>query len=98
MSKKNGGGILSFITGVVAGAAVGILVAPDNGRSTRDRLSYRLDKYQDMLQDVMGDLMSKRNLSGSHAKSESQRVISDAIAQAERLKEEVDALRNQISH
>ena len=95
MSKNSGSSFLAFILGAAAGAAAGILYAPDKGSNTRDRLTYRLDKYRKTLQDLVDDLVSQKENGFSAARDSSERVVNDAKEKAERLLEDVDEL---ISH
>ncbi|MDQ3291101.1 MAG: YtxH domain-containing protein [Bacteroidota bacterium] len=97
MSKKVTTTLLAFLSGVATGAAFGVLYAPDKGRETRDRLSYQLDKYRDMLKDLTDLLRSNREAPQSAARSEGQRVIQDAKDKAEKLLSDVDLLINQIN-
>ncbi len=90
------GSLLAFITGAMAGTIFGILYAPDKGSNTRDRLTYRLDKYKEKLEELLEDLGEGNDLPPSTAKSEGQRVISDAQLKAEKLLEDVDDLIGQI--
>ncbi len=97
MSKHSGNSLLAFLLGAAAGAAIGILYAPDKGSNTRDKLSYRLDKYKKMLEDLLDDLIEgKGELPFSQAKNEGQKVVSQAKEKAEKLLEDVDSLINQI--
>ena len=90
MSNKSGT-LLAFLMGAATGAILGILYAPDKGSNTRDKLSYRLDKYKKMLEDMLDDLMDgKEDIPTSKAKSEGEKVINEAKEKAERLLEDVD--------
>lgn len=94
MSK--GSFLATFIAGAAAGALLGILYAPDKGSNTRDKLTYRLDKYKRMLEEMLDDLIAGNELAGNEAKSHSQKVVSDAKEKAERLLEDVDELLSQM--
>jgi len=78
--------------GTVTGVLIGILYAPDKGSNTRDRLSYKLDKYKSMLEEMIDDLISGKEFPVSAAKTEGQKVIDDAKERAEKLLEDVDNL------
>ena len=96
MSKKSGI-TLAFLFGAAAGAMLGILYAPDKGKETREKLSFQLDKYRSMLQDLINDIVSGRETPlTSEAKSQGQKVVDEAKNKAERLLEDVDELLEQI--
>lgn len=88
--------LLAFVAGVATGTALGILYAPDKGINTRDRLSYRLGKYREQLQNLIADLIRQTELPESLAKTEGKRVVDDAREKAERLLSDVEALMGQI--
>jgi gas vesicle protein len=97
MSKKLTNALLAFVSGAATGAAFGVLYAPDKGRETRDRLTYQLYRYRDMLKELTDGLRDGREELPSTAKSEGQRVIRDAKDKAEKLLGDVDSLINQIN-
>ena len=96
MSKKTTA-MIAFLSGAAAGAAFGMLFAPERGRETRDRLSFRLDKYRDLLRDMTEELLTAKDNTPSAAQSEGQKVIKDAKDKAEKLLSDVDSLINQIN-
>lgn len=95
MSRKSDS-FLAFVTGILAGTAIGILFAPEKGSNTRDKLSYRLDKYKDKLKELIDQLMEEGDLPESSARAEGQKIINDARNKAERLLVDVENLMDEI--
>lgn len=94
--SKNSNSLLTFILGAGIGAAAGILFAPDSGNNTRDRLSYQLLRYKEELEELVKELVEGKNLPLNEAKSEGNKVISEAKNKAENLLNDVNRLIEQI--
>lgn len=95
MSKTSNS--LAFILGTSLGATLGILFAPDSGGNTRDRLTYQLSRYKDELEDLVKDLVDGKNMPLNEARSEGNKVITDAKNKAENLLNDVNKLIDQIN-
>ena len=85
-----------LVTGIAVGSLFGLLYAPDKGKITRDRLSFRLSKYREQINALLQDLGGSIDQPETSSKNEGQRVVNDAREKAERLLEDVDRLMAQI--
>lgn len=70
---------MAFLAGAAAGALLGVLLAPERGDVTREKISRQAD-------DLLGDL--EEQWESGYAKLRS--LAEDAIAEAERLSEQAE--------
>lgn len=97
MSKKGSNALMAFLAGAAVGAVLGILYAPDKGSNTREKLSYKLDKYKKLLEEYLADLVSgKETPLTTEAKSQGQKVVNETQDKAQQLLDDVDALLEQL--
>ena len=94
--NKNSNSLFTFVLGAGIGAVMGILFAPDSGNNTRDRLSYQLLRYKDELEELVKQLVDGKNLPLNEARSEGNKVITEAKNKAENLLNDVNRLIEQI--
>lgn len=95
MSKRSNS-TLAFLLGAATGVILGILYAPDKGSSTRDKLSFLVDKYKNELEEIIESMIEREEGTSTVAKEKGKKVISDAKDKAEKLLKDVDDLIGQI--
>ena len=84
---------LGFLIGGASGFALGLLLAPDEGRQLRRRVAYLLDRWAADLSGIVDRLDDERVDSDARARADA--LVSDARQQAEALLHEADALISQ---
>lgn len=82
-----------FVGGAV-GFAMGVLLAPDEGREMRQRVSYLLDRWGKEVADFVDQLGSDDHAS-SEARQNAQAVVSDAREKAQEILSEAEAIMDE---
>jgi len=83
---------LGVLTGIGAGLALGLLLAPNDGRHLRRRVAYLLDHWADDLAGVVRRLDDDDSPATSVARAKADALVADARVQAQALLSEADAL------
>ena len=96
MSKNSTNSFISLIVGLIIGGILGVLFAPDKGNNTRDRLTFRLNKYKRKLEDLLDEIIDEKDSIDSEAKTKSKKVVIDAKTKAEKLLKDVDGILSKI--
>ena len=94
--SRSGGSFFAFLFGLISGAIVGILFAPDKGTNTRDRLSFQIDKYKKRLEELANELVEGTELEDNNEKKKGNKVVDETKGKAEKLLEDVNGLISQI--
>lgn len=96
MKKSGKGFLIGLLTGITAGSVFALLYAPDTGKNTRGRISYRLNFYIDELKSLIEQLKDEQEKIKSQAKEDSDKVIEDAKMRADGLIKEAESLLDNI--
>ena len=96
MSKNSINSFISLLVGLMLGGILGILFAPDKGNNTRDRLSFRLDRYKRKLENLIDDIIDEKDNTNSEAKINSEKVVNKVTSKAEKLLKDVDGILSKI--
>lgn len=96
--SKSGNFIAGILTGALAGSILALLYAPDTGKNTRDRLSYRLSSYRDELNELIDQLRQEKQHLISEAKDKGDKVVQAAKEKADDLIKEAETLLESIEN
>jgi len=87
MASDSNNSILStLIIGLAAGAALGILFAPDKGSNTRAHLKFKLAHYKEQLKDLLEELETRKDaVIESEELSDTKETAAELVAEVEKL-------------
>ncbi|MDX2303752.1 MAG: YtxH domain-containing protein [Microscillaceae bacterium] len=79
---------LGVITGAAAGSLIGILFAPNEGKHTRDRISFQVSRMQSKLR----TLIAEKEILLNEAKSQGEEHVHFVEQQAKRIDQQINNL------
>lgn len=89
-------GLVAAAVGAAAGFVVGVLVAPEEGRKLRQRAAYQLEHVGGQVGTLLEQLRASQDASVRHARRSGNAVVADAEEKAQRIREDIDALLNDL--
>ena len=89
-------GMWGLLVGGAMGFSLGLLLAPEEGRKMRLRLVYQLERLALRTSDLAERLLAPSE--ESEARRTGDALVQDARAEAKRIREEIDALLDEIRH
>lgn len=92
MSSNTGNIIVALLAGAVVGAGIGILLAPDKGSATRQKLKDNLDKGKDNLMDKYHELAELLHRKAENAGEDISEFLDKAISSGLHEKDELISL------
>jgi gas vesicle protein len=86
--------LLGVLAGVAAGAALGILFAPDKGSSTRKKIARKSDDYAEELEDNFNEFIGRISEKFDNLKEKALRVTENGKGRVEEFVTDLSAFSN----
>ncbi len=83
-----------ILVGGATGLVLGMLLAPEEGRKLRRRVSYRLERLAKQVGDVAEQVLSPE--AESEARRTGDALVADARVRAQRIRSDIDALLGEV--
>lgn len=94
--SKSSKSFFAYLLGIITGGIIGILYAPENGKNTRDKLTYKLDKARKKLEELVENISEGKVDIQNEAKDKGKEIVDEAKQKAEQLLDDVNSLIDQI--
>ncbi len=99
MSNDSGGGsfragFFGLVLGAATGFALGMMLAPEEGRKLRRRLAFHLDAASQRLGDLVESFGDEGEL--SEARQKGQSLVADIEERAKKIQDDMDQLLSQV--
>jgi gas vesicle protein len=78
--------LLGVLAGVAAGAVLGILFAPDNGKETRKKIAKKGEDYVDGIKEKFNDLIDDLTKKMDGVQAKANEMANDAKSTVEEMK------------
>lgn len=93
MDRFSKGLLVGLVTGAVAGTIAALLLAPEDGKTMRNKLSFKLSALLDEIDQLQSKITARKEAIGNNeAKLKGDRIVSEAQKRAEDLIKEAEDL------
>lgn len=87
-------GVWGVLVGGVTGFALGLLLAPEEGRKVRRRMVYQLERLADQVGTLVDQAVSPE--ATSEARRTGDALVADANERARQIRDDIDALLGEV--
>ncbi len=89
-------GVWGTVLGGAAGFALGMLVAPEDGKKIRRRLAYQLENLSQQVGGYIDHLTQPAEQSAARQRGDA--LVADARERADQIRQDIDALLGEVKH